>query len=224
MRPAFRLQRFSRLLTVGLMGGLALLMGHSAPGVAPSGQAVASSQSMAQAWALAQTAQSQVEEHQTAAALGNFQRAYDLSGDPTLLLEVARLEHEVGSSARSAHAFQLFLERGADRVTEQRRLFAARQLRVAAARTARVNLQTNVQGAVVELEAQRGVATGEGFIVSVLLDAGERKLNLSKPGYETQSLTLTLEPSETRSVRVDLDKAAGGRSEAQPDKPRLALR
>lgn len=204
------------------MGGLALLMGHSAAGVAPSGEAVASSQSMAQAWALAQTAQAQAEDHQTAAALGNFQRAYDLSGDPTLLLEVARLEHEVGNSARAAHAFELFLEHGADRVSEQRRLFALRQLRVAAAGTARVNLQTNVQGAVVELEARRGVATGKGFIVGVLLDAGERKLSLSKPGYETQNLTLALEPGETRSVRVDLDKAAGGRSEALPDKPRLA--
>jgi hypothetical protein len=209
-------------MTVGLMGTFALLMGHSTAPVTAGEEPVAATQSMAQAWSLTQTAQLQSEQHQTQAALASFQRAYELSGDPTLLLEVGRLEHEVGNSARAAYAFQQFLERGADRVTEQRRLFAARQMRFASVGTARVKLQTNVQGASVELESQRGVATGEGFVVSVLVDAGERKLSLSKPGYETQSLTLALEPGETRSLRVDLDKAAGGRSEASPGKPRLA--
>lgn len=205
------------------MGGLALLMGHSAAPVDATLPAVAPSQALAEAWALAQTAQLQSERHQDFTALENYRHAFELSGDPTLLLEVARLEHEVGNPARAAHAFELFLERGAGRVGEPQRSFAARQLRVAAAQSARVKLQTNVQGAVVELEAQRGVATSEGFVVNLLLDAGERKLNLSKPGYEMQTVTLSLEPGEMRSLRVDLDKAVGGRSEASPVTRRLAL-
>lgn len=223
VRLSRRVQRISRLLTVGLMAGLALLMGRSAPETAPTGEPVASAQAMAEAWALTQQAQAQVEAHQTAAALLTWQRAYALSGDPTLLLEVARLEHELGRAARATHAFEQFLRQGAERMPEQQQQFAARQLRAASAGTARVNLQTNVPGAAVELDQERGVATSSGFIVAVVLDAGERKLSLSKPGYETQALVLELEPGEIRTLRVDLDKAAGGRSEAVPDKARLAL-
>jgi len=64
------------------------------------------------------------------------------------------------------------------------------------------------------------VATSSGFVVSVLLDAGERRLSLSKPGYETRSLVLALEPGEVRALRVDLDKATSGRSETGSIKPR----
>jgi hypothetical protein len=138
-------------------------------------------------------------------------------------LEVARLEREVGNAARATHAFELFLAQGGGRVSEQRKLFAARQLQAAATNTARLTIQTNVLGASVELEPQRGVATGSGFVVSVLVDSGERRLSLSKPGYETQTLVLTLEPGEVRALRVDLDKAAAGRSETGSSKPRWSL-
>jgi hypothetical protein len=205
------------------MGGLAFLLGHAAPEPNPGGQPVASVQAMTEAWALTESAQALAEGHQSAAALAKWQRAYDLSGDPTLLLEVARLEREVGNAARATHAFELFLSQGSNRVSEQRKLFASRQLQAAAASTARLNLQTNVLGASVELEAERGVATSSGFVVGVLLDAGERRLSLSKPGYETQTLVLTLEPGETRTLRVDLDKAVGGRSESGSTKPRWTV-
>jgi hypothetical protein len=178
---------------------------------------------MSEAWRLSEKAQSLAEAHQPAAALANWQRAYELSADPTVLLEVARLEREVGNAARATHAFELFLAQGDGRVTEQRKLFAARQLQAAAAGTAHLNLQTNVLGASIELEPQRGIATGSGFVVSVLIDAGERRVSLSKPGYETQSLVLTLEPGETRSLRVDLDKAAAGRSETISKRARFTL-
>ena len=206
------------------MAGLAFLMGHAAPEPAASGAPVASAQAMTEAWTLAESAQTLAEAHQPAAALAQWQRAYDLSFDPVLLLEVARLEREVGNAARATHAFEIFLERAGERVPEQRRIFAARQLQAAAAGTARLNVQTNVLGAVVELEPQRGVATGEGFVVNVLVDAGERRLSLSKPGYETQSLVLSLEPGEVRSLHVDLDKAAASRSESTSNKPRFSER
>lgn len=201
------------------MGGLVLLTGH-----APSTDEVAvepeRSRAMAEAWALADSAQALADSRKPAEALVRWQRAYELSSDPTLLLEVARLERDVGNLARATHALEGFLAQGADRVSQGQRQLAVRQLQAAAASTARLNLQTNVLGASVELEPQRGVATGAGFAINVVLDAGERRLSLSKPGYETQTLVLTLEPGETRALRVDLDKAAAGRSETGRTKPR----
>ena len=223
VRLSARLQRTARLLTVGLMGGLAFLMGHAPMAATPTGQSVASGQAMTEASALAESAQGLADARQPAAALAAWQRAYDLSSDPTLLLEVGRLEREIGHAARATHAFELFLAQGEGRVSAQRRVLAARQLQAAAAGTARLKLQTNVLGASVELEPERGVATGTGFLVNVLVDAGERRLSLSKPGFETQTLVLTLEPGEVRALRVDLDKAAAGRSETGSSKPRWSL-
>jgi len=178
---------------------------------------------MSEAWALAESGQSLAEAHQPAVALADWQRAYELSADPTLLLEVARLERELGHAARATHALELFMAEGDGRVSAQRRVLAARQLQAVAASSARLKLQTNVLGALVELEPERGVATGSGFVVNVLVDPGERRLGLSKPGFETRTLVLTLEPGEERVLRVDLDKAAAGRSETGSSKLRWSL-
>lgn len=204
------------------MGGLTFLMGHAAS-PAPAGNAVASNQAMNEAYTLAQTAQGLAEARQPVAALTRYQRAYDLSGDPALLLEVGRLEREVGNAARAAHAFELFLQQAGESVPAPRKQLVSRQLQAASVNTARINLQTNVVDAVAELEQQRGVATGSGFVLSVLLDAGERRISLSKPGYETRNLVLQLEPGEVRSLRVDLDKAAAGRSDTSSGRLRWSL-
>lgn len=177
---------------------------------------------MAEAARLADAAQVDLVERRPVAALAAFQRAYDLSADPTLLLEIGRLERQLGNPARAAYAFEQFLERGSDRGSPERVQLTRRQLRDSSATTARLLLQTNVHGAAVELEARRGVATSSGFAVNVLLDAGERTLTLSKPGYETRTVQLNLIAGEVRSLRVDLEKAAG-RSEVAPAKRRLAL-
>jgi hypothetical protein len=222
VRLSRRLQRVARLLTVGLMGGLTFLAArHGASPLAAPERAVTAERAMAEAWSLAEDAESQLLAHRPVAALAGFQRAYALSADPSLLLEVARLENEIGSRARAAHAFEVFLERGVERLPQQRE-HALRQLEALGAHTARVNMQTNVQGAEVELEAERGVAKTSGFVVSLLLDVGERRVSLSKPGYETQTVSITLEPGEVRALRVDLEKAARGRSQAAPTKPRWA--
>jgi hypothetical protein len=178
---------------------------------------------MGEAWALSEAAQSALSARNPVAALNGFQRAFTLSGDPTLLYELGRLEQELGHLARATHAFEQFLKLGAARVPEPRRQVAERQLKMSAASTARLSVQTNVLGAAVELEPERGVASGDGFIVSVLVDAGERRLSFSKPGYETRTLVLDVEPGEQRSLRVDLDKAVGSRSETGVVKPRWTL-
>lgn len=203
------------------MGLLAFLMGHGES--AGRSEGAPSSSALAQAWTEVEAAQGLAEARKPAEALASWQRAYDLSADPVLLLEVGRLERELGNQARATHAFEQYLANGAERLSEPRRQLALRQLQAAAAGTARLNLRTNVLGASVELEPQRGVATESGFSINVLVDAGERRLSLSKPGYETRSLVLSLEPGESRTLRVDLDKAAGGRSETGSSKPRWTL-
>lgn len=177
---------------------------------------------MAEAAALVDIAEALDARGRPALALEHWRRAYDLSSDPTLLLEVARLESDAGNFARAAHALEQFLQRGTARVTPERTRWAAQELRITAASTARLLLETNVPGASVDLERGRGVASGSGFVVTLLLDAGERKLVLSKPGYEAQAFAVSLAPGEARSLRVHLEKAAGGQSNTFSNKPRWA--
>lgn len=221
VRLSPRLQRLSRLFTLGLLAGLTLLMGHSAQ-PARAGEPLASPRDMAEAWALVDSARGE-SQREPDVALAKLRRAYALSSDPTLLLELGRLEREVGNFARATHALEEFFANEPARVPEARRLVALRQLQDAASATARLTIQTNVLGASVELEAERGVATRAGFAISLLLDAGERRFSLSKPGYETRSLVVALEPGAVRHLRVDLDKASGDRSETGSSKPRWTL-
>jgi hypothetical protein len=174
---------------------------------------------MSEAWSLAEAAQGLAEAHRPAEALRFYERAYDLSSDPNLLFELGRLHRDVGNQACAAHAFERLLAQGSG-LPEPRRVFAAHQLQAASANIARLNVQTNVVGATVELEPERGVATSSGFAVALLLDAGERRISLSKPGYETQSLVLQVVPGEVRTLRIDLDKAAAGRSDTGTGKLR----
>lgn len=221
VRPRFRLQ-LSRLLPAGLLAGLAFLAGHAGRAAPVEAAAPSPARAMSDAAALADTAEGELRQRRPAAALAAFQRAYNLSSDPMLLLEIGRLERQLGNQARAAHAFEQFLERGSERVSPERVQLTRRQLSESASSTARLNLQTNVQGASVELEPQRGVASPAGFVFDLLLDAGERSLTLSKAGYETKAVQVTLSPGDVRTLRVDLEKAAG-RSAASPGKPRLAL-
>lgn len=177
---------------------------------------------MAEARAFAENAQALAEAHEHGAALAAWQRAYQLSTDPTLLWEIARLERELGHEARATHALELLLARGGERVSASHRLLATRQLQAASSATARVNIQTNVPGAELELESERGVVSGSGFVIELLVDAGERRLSLSKPGYDTRGLLVSLEPGEVRTLRVDLERAAAGRSQTSSSKPRWA--
>jgi hypothetical protein len=202
------------------MAGLAFFTGHTVAPVSSGSSAVASSAAMGEAWTLAEAAHGFVAARQPAAARARFQRAFGLSHDPTLLYELGRLEQELGHAARATHAFEQFLKLGAERAPAPKLQIAERQLQASAAQSARLSVQTNVVGAEVELEPERGVAVGEGFIVALLLDAGERRLSFSKPGYETRTLLLQLEGGEQRALRVDLDKAVGGRSETGSTKPR----
>jgi hypothetical protein len=201
------------------MAGLAFLMGHTPPSVPVTPQPAASAEVLSQAWALAENAQTLAARHPEK-ALPQYRQAYELSQDPLLLLEIARLERDVGHAARATHALELFLDRGAGRVSEQRMSLAARQWQAVAADTARLTVHTNVLGASLELEAERGVALASGFLVNVLVDAGERRISLSKPGFETRTLLLNLEKGEVRALRIDLDKPAGSRSETGSGRPR----
>jgi hypothetical protein len=192
---------------LGFVVGLVSLAGPERQAEAPRERSAA--RALAEAVTLVDDAHGLEARAQPAAALANWQRAYELSSDPTLLLEVARLEREAGNLARASHALEQFLAHGSERVSPERVRAATKQLSVTAASTARVTIETNVPGTQVDVEPGRGVATPAGFSVSLLLDVGERKLVVSKPGYEAKALAINLIPGEVRSVRMHLEKAAG---------------
>lgn len=223
MGAPLRSQRTARRLASVAIGALVWLGGQVAANEPTAVLPASTADGMNRAVALVERAQTLTDRSRGSEALVLWQSAYDLSRDPTLLLEVARLERQQGRAARATRAFEVYLAQGGDRVPARQGLVARRQMQEAAAVTARLHIRTNVLGAAVELEPERGVAAVDGFVLDLLLDAGERRVAFSKPGYETQSLVLTLEPGESRTLRVDLDKAVDDRSESGSSRPRFAL-
>lgn len=170
------------------------------------------------AWHLFEEATELLASGQRGAALERFKRAYELSSDPRLLYEVGELQRSQGQHAQAADAYTAFLR--SEHVPVGRVTAARRALAAVSIHTAELQLETNVQGATVAPD--RGVVRGYGYVVELLLDAGERQISLSKPGYETRTLTLALAPGESRRMRVDLEKADRGSSEHGGARVRLA--
>src|SRR5690349_4600971 len=90
------LKRVARTLTVCLMGGLAFLSAERGTPQPALNSGAAVDRAMAEASALAEVGQAELQARRPDAALAAFQRAYALSADPALLLEVGQLEDQVG--------------------------------------------------------------------------------------------------------------------------------
>jgi len=153
------------------------------------------------------------------AALAMPQRAYDLSRDPNAAARVARLEYEVGNAARATHAFESFLAQCAARARAPQ-FAAARQLQTAAASTARLPCKPTCLRRLGSSSSPARCRGANASSVSAVLDAGERRISFSKPGYETRTLQLKLDPGEPAPAASTSTKADGGRSENRFRKPR----
>ncbi len=210
-----------------LLGGFVFLAGHGSRAElpAPWGERALAppasgprEQAMAEAWASFQRGAALRARGELEPALAELGRAHQLSSDPALLFDIAQLEQELGRNALAADALGGYLRELGPALPEARRAATQRQLDALSARTGTLLLQTNVQGATIELDD--AVVNARGFGASISVDAGKRRVSLSKPGYETKTLWLELAPGETQELRVDLDKATAGRSDATAKKPR----
>ena len=139
----------------------------------------------------------------SAAALANFQRADERSGDPRLLWNMAACEASLKHWARAMTLVDRYVASGASLLSDRDREQAIR-FRTAATRfVATVDLTTD-PGVTVTVDGENVGATPLGS--SLYLDAGKRRITFSKPGFRGVVRVETVSGGSTLTWSVPLER------------------
>jgi len=137
-----------------------------------------------------------------ALAVIEFERAFSLVPDYRVLFNIGQVRIQLGQYARARRALEHYLREGADRIGEERRAAVAADLQMLAARTATLRVQANVGNA--EIRVDDELVGRSPLPQALLLDAGEHRVVVRKPGYRTHETRVTLAGRDAEDVLVEL--------------------
>ncbi len=138
-----------------------------------------------------------------AAALANFQRAFERSGDPRLLWNMAACEASLKHWARAMTLVDRYVGSGGSLLSDRDREQAIR-FRTAAKRfVATIELSTDA-GVTVTVDGESVGTTPLGS--SLYLDAGKRRIIFTKPGFRGVVRVETVTGDSTLTWTVPLER------------------
>jgi tetratricopeptide (TPR) repeat protein len=142
------------------------------------------------------------EEGDFRLALIEFERAYSLVPDYRVLYNIAQVNIELGRYAKARRALEEYVEKAGDALPESRVECVKEDLEMLAARTARLTVTSNVGGAEIFLN---DIAVGTAPLGEPLLvDAGEHRVELRKPGYTSRAEHVKLAGGDEGSISIEL--------------------
>lgn len=141
------------------------------------------------------------DEGDHALALIEFQRAYDLSPNYRVLYNIGQVEIQLFHYAAARVALEKFLSDGGAEVAPQRRAQAEQDLRMLGERTAFLRVVT-IPPADVVIDDQAPIPGP--FPKHLLVNAGQRKIVVSRPGYLTVTRAVTLAGGDDKEIDIDL--------------------
>jgi hypothetical protein len=158
-------------------------------------------------------------EGEFALAVIEFERAYTLVPDYRVLYNIGQVRIQLAQYARAKKALDQYLTEGGEAVPPERKASVQTDLEMLASRTATLEIKSNIPDA--EVVVNDSIVGRTPLKEPLLLDAGEHRITLRKPGYsqrfsqitlagrDAESLDLPLEKiPETKSERVIVEKAA----------------
>ena len=138
-------------------------------------------------------------------ALIEAQRAYELAPTYKLLFNIGQIQAQLGNYAGALRAFEQYLRDGGAEIKADRRAQVSTEIEAARARTATVKVQSNVTDFEIVLDGR----PVEGADLSALLvNAGVRKFEARKPGYQPADRVLTLAGGDTVELKFELAEIA----------------
>ena len=138
-----------------------------------------------------------------AAALANFQRAFERSGDPRLLWNMAACEASLKHWARAITLVDRYVGSGGSLLSDRDREQAIR-FRTAAKRfVATIKLSTD-PGVTVTVDGENVGTTPLGG--ALYLDAGKRRITFTKPGFRGVVRVETVSGDSTLTWAVPLER------------------
>jgi len=135
-------------------------------------------------------------------ALIEFQRSYDLAPNWRILYNLGEVHYQLNNYAAALQALEKYLADGGNEIPGKRRAEVDKDIDALKARTGFLTIATNVAGADVTVD---DVALGKTPLApDTLVDAGTRKVVVSKAGYATETKTVTLAGKDHQSVSIQL--------------------
>jgi hypothetical protein len=147
-------------------------------------------------------------------ALVKFQRAYELSYDPRLLWDMGSCELNLKHYVRVLSLVQRYLQEGGAKVSNDQRAAAEAMLRKIRPLVSEVRVIVDQPGAQVFVDEELAGTTP--LAQPLLLDLGDRRVRVSKPGFKDQTVTQHIVGASDAMITLTL----------QPDvrQGRLAIR
>jgi len=142
------------------------------------------------------------EDSDYALALIEFERAYSYIPDFRVLYNIGQVSVQLGRYARASQALNQYLKSGGSKIPAARVKAVHSDLAMLEGRTAHLTVKSNADGADVSLDdAPLGKIP---MTDPVLVDAGEHRITLQKPGFITHTEPLVLAGRDETSLQIDL--------------------
>jgi tetratricopeptide (TPR) repeat protein len=148
------------------------------------------------------------------AALAEFQKAYQLAPSYRLLYNIAQVEDELHDYVSAMKAFKQYLVDGGGEISAERMNQVSAEIQKLEGRIAHVDVATNVDGAEIRIDDVPAGTTP--LRAPIPVNAGPRRIYVSKPGYPATARNVTVAGGER--VRIALELAPL----APPPRPVLA--
>jgi len=142
------------------------------------------------------------EDGDYALALIEFERAYSYVPDYRVLFNVGQVSIQLARYARAAQALQQYLASGGSKLSATRIADVQKDLTMLANRTARLTVKCNVDGADVYLDDAHLGKTP--ITEATLVDAGEHRVLVQMPGYQSRTEPLTLAGRDDSTLQFEL--------------------
>jgi hypothetical protein len=142
------------------------------------------------------------EEGDYQLALAEFERVYELVPDYRVLYNIGQVSIQLGRYARALILLERYLQDGAAELPEERRAQVRSDIEQLQTRTASLDVQVRQSGAELWLD---GVLVGTTPLPAPLIvDVGERRLQVRRPGFESELRTFSLAGGDRRELTISL--------------------
>ncbi len=145
------------------------------------------------------------------AALAEFTRAYELAANYRVLFNLGQVQLERHDYVAALRSFRSYLDAGGADIPEQRREQVERDVSTLKTRVAELQIKCDVDGAEVLIE---GVSAGTTPVSALVLNPGVVHVSVRKPGYASETRSLTLAGSEAKELAISLHAEGSARGES----------
>jgi hypothetical protein len=137
-------------------------------------------------------------------ALIEFERAYELSKNWRVLYNIGEVQFQLNNYGKALKSLERYLQEGGKDVPDKRRADVEKDIAGLKTRTATLTITSNVADAEVSVD---DVVVGKTPLPpDLLVDAGDHRVVLSKPGYRAATQHVTLAGRDASAVAISLTK------------------